>query len=326
MQVSHETEKYRFTASADEDGKRLDSMLAEKLTALSRSLAQKTIDDHRVWVNGRQQKQSYRVSSGDVIEIDIPAPVRLHVEPEDITLEILYEDPWIVVVNKPAGMVVHPACGNYSGTLVNALLYHCTELSGIGGVIRPGIVHRLDKGTSGVLVVAKNDHAHRQLSEQFKQHTVQRTYKALVFGDLQTGAGTIKTLIGRDRANRQKMSAHPKHGREAITHWEIIDNFGGLTMVMARLETGRTHQVRVHLSDLGHPIVGDGVYGSARRIRMIPCKDIQNILAQIKRPLLHANTLRFRHPEKMTDMIFEVPLPNDFAEVVSLIRQQLCFA
>lgn len=326
MQVSHEAQKVQFTVSAEENGRRLDIMLVEKVTTLSRSLAQKAINDRKVWVNRKQQKQSYRVSSGDVIEIYIPAPIRLQAEPEDIALEILYEDPWIVVVNKPAGMVVHPACGNYSGTLVNALLYHCKELSGIGGVIRPGIVHRLDKGTSGVLVVAKNDRAHRHLSEQFKKHTVQRTYKALVLGDMQRGSGTIKSLIGRDRANRQKMSAHPKRGREAITHWEVIDNFGDLTMVMARLETGRTHQVRVHLSNLGYPIVGDSVYGSSKRLRMIQFKDVQDILKQIKRPLLHASTLRFTHPEKMMDMFFEVPLPDDFSRVLSLIRHRSCSA
>jgi 23S rRNA pseudouridine1911/1915/1917 synthase len=315
-----EVKQLQFKVLEEDSGKRLDILLSEKKTLLSRSQVQKAIKDKRVWVNHVNQKASYRVSPGDVIEIDIIDPVPLQAQSENIPVEIVFEDPWIVVVNKPAGMVVHPASGNYSGTLVNALLYHCKTLSGIGGVIRPGIVHRLDKGTSGVLVVAKNDLAHQSLGEQFKKHTVLRRYKALVFGTMDNNSGTIKGLIGRHHIHRKKMSTKPRKGRNAVTHWEVKEEFDSFTFLEATLETGRTHQVRVHLESIGHPVVGDQVYGSSKRLRSVVSKKVLDVLKGINRPLLHAGSLQFVHPEKGAPMAFEAPLPVDFSHVLEVLR------
>ncbi len=313
-------EKLRFTITKESQSKRLDVVLSEQEGLFSRSQVQKAIKDKRVKVNQIIQKASYRVNSGDVIEIDVPDPVPLQTQPENIPIEILFEDSFIIVVNKPAGMVVHPACGNYSGTLVNALLYHCTTLSGIGGVLRPGIVHRLDKGTSGILVVAKNDPAHLNLSGQFKEHTITRRYKALVFGTTAERHGTIKTAIGRDRIHRQKMTTSPRKGREAITHWEVLEEYYNTSLLSVTLETGRTHQVRVHLASIGLPIVGDYVYGSAKRTRAVSIKQVLDVLKGIKRPLLHAGYLEFTHPSTKSPMAFEVPLPDDFAGVLRILQ------
>lgn len=313
-------QKLQFKVLEKDSGKRLDIFLSEKKNLLSRSQIQKAIKEKRVWINQANQKAAYRICSGEVVKINLIDPVPLQTVPENIPIEIIFEDPWIVVVNKPAGMVVHPACGNYSGTLVNALLYHCKTLSGIGGVIRPGIVHRLDKGTSGVLVVAKNDLAHQSLSEQFKKHTVCRKYQALVFGNMDTPAGTIKGLIGRDRIYRKRMSTKPKQGREAVTYWEVKESFHTISHVEATLETGRTHQVRLHLASFGHPIVGDQVYGSSKKLRSIASKKILDVIKGIKRPLLHAGKLGFLHPEKKDLIVFEARLPDDFLHVLNTLR------
>jgi len=312
--------RLQITVSEEDSGMRLDVLLSEK-TLLSRSQAQKAIKDKRVWVNQAVQKASYKISEADVVEVAISAPVPLPAQPENIPVEMLYEDRGIVVVNKPAGMVMHPAAGNYSGTLVNALLYHCKTLAGIGGVVRPGIVHRLDKGTSGVVVVAKNDLAHQSLSEQFKKHTVIRKYKALVFGRMDEPSGTLRSLIGRHSADRKKMSTKPKKGRAAVTHWQIEEAFDGFSLIEARLETGRTHQVRVHLASIDRPIAGDQVYGSSRRLRSVLSKPVQDALKGISRPLLHAGSLEFIHPEKRAPMSFEVPLPEDFLHVLEVLRR-----
>ncbi|MEI6127847.1 MAG: RluA family pseudouridine synthase, partial [Pseudomonadota bacterium] len=205
-------------------------------------------------------------------------------------------DQWVIVVNKPAGMVVHPACGNHTGTLVNALLYHCKTLSGIGGVIRPGIVHRLDKGTTGVLVVAKNDLAHHSLSEQFKNHTVVKKYSALVFGSMEEASGTIRTPIGRHYSDRKKMSTQTRKGRDAVTHWYVKEAFDQLALLAVTIETGRTHQVRVHLSDIGHPLAGDELYGALKKIGSLHVKNVLDALKGLDRPLLHAGHLEFIHP------------------------------
>jgi len=313
-------EQLHITITATDAGRRLDTLLPEKQTDFSRSRVQKAIKEGLVRVNGNNPKPSLLVVEGDRIEIDMPEPVPLEAQGEDIPLEILYEDNWVIVINKPAGMVVHPACGNYSGTLVNALLHHCTNLSGIGGVIRPGIVHRLDKGTSGVLVAAKNDKAHRHLSGQFKEHTVSRKYNALIFGTLPDKTGKIESVIGRHISDRKKMSIHTKQGRPAVTHWRVLESFTGVTLIEAELETGRTHQVRVHLSSINHPVVGDDFYGADKKIKQITAKRMLDLLRSAKRPLLHAYHLTFTHPETGRPMTFEVPAPPDFAEIIATLR------
>ena len=313
-------EQLHILVTESDTGRRLDALVPEKHPDLSRSQVQKAIKLGQVRVNGGSAKASLQVADGDLIEIDIPEPVRLEAIPQDIPLDILYEDEWVVVINKPAGMVVHPACGNYTGTLVNALLHHCTNLSGIGGVIRPGIVHRLDKGTSGVLVVAKNDTAHHSLSNQFREHTVSRKYNALVFGTWPADSGTVQSLIGRHAADRKKMSTQTHHGRNAITHWRVLESFVGLSLVEAVLETGRTHQVRVHFSSNNHPVVGDELYGADKKIKQIASKPVLDLLRTVKRPLLHAYHLTFCHPDTGAPLSFEVPLPDDFADILTPLR------
>ena len=313
-------EQLQLTITATDAGRRLDTLLPEKQPDFSRSQVQKAIKEGLIRVNGKIPKASLLVAEGDCIEIDLPEPIPLEAQGEDIPLEILYEDDWVIVINKPAGMVVHPACGNYTGTLVNALLHHCTNLSGIGGVIRPGIVHRLDKGTSGVLVAAKNDKAHRHLSGQFKEHTVSRKYQALIFGALSEEAGTIESVIGRHVADRKKMSIHTKQGRPAVTHWRVLESFTGVTLVEAELETGRTHQVRVHLSSINHPVVGDDLYGADKKLKQIAAKRMLDLLRSVKRPMLHAFHLTFNHPETGRPMTFEVPAPSDFAGILAALR------
>ena len=309
-----------FAVSVQDSGKRLDIFLAERQALFTRSQVQRAIKDSRIRVDQVLQKASYHVRAGERIEVVLIDPVPLEGQAENIPLEVLYEDAALMVVNKPPGMVVHPACGNYSGTLVNALLHHCTTLSGIGGVLRPGIVHRLDKGTSGILVVAKNDTAHQGLSRQFKLHTIVRRYQALVHGSMSKTAGTIETLIGRHPTQRKKMSALPRRGRQAVTHWKVAEEFAGLTLLEVTLETGRTHQVRVHLSSMGHPVVGDGVYGAGKRKKEICLPGVRKALSEIDRPLLHAGYLQFTHPESQALVEFAVPLPEDFSRVLQAVR------
>ena len=309
-----------FAVSVQDSGKRLDIFLAERQALFTRSQVQRAIKDSRIRVDQIPQKASYHVRAGERIEVVLIDPVPLEGQAENIPLEVLYEDAALMVVNKPPGMVVHPACGNYTGTLVNALLHHCTTLSGIGGVLRPGIVHRLDKGTSGILVVAKNDTAHQGLSRQFKLHTIVRRYQALVHGSMSKTAGTIETLIGRHPTQRKKMSALPRRGRQAVTHWKVAEKFAGLTLLEVTLETGRTHQVRVHLSSMGHPVVGDGVYGAGKRKKEICLPGVRKALSEIDRPLLHAGYLQFTHPESQALVEFAVPLPEDFSRVLQAVR------
>jgi 23S rRNA pseudouridine1911/1915/1917 synthase len=313
-------EQSYITVSQSDACRRLDALIPEKYPDFSRSQIQKAIRLGQVRVNGGSAKPSLLLAEGDRIEIDRADPVPLEAIAQDIPLDILYEDEWVAVINKPAGMVVHPACGNYTGTLVNALLHHCTNLSGIGGVIRPGIVHRLDKGTSGVLVAAKNDKAHHSLSNQFREHTVTRKYNALVFGSWPSDRGTVQSLIGRHVSDRKKMSTQTKHGRHAITHWHVLETFQGVSFVEAVLETGRTHQVRVHFSSMNHPVVGDAVYGADKKIKQIASKRILDLLRTVKRPLLHAYHLTFCHPGTGAPLTFEVPLPADFADMLSQLR------
>lgn len=309
-----------FTVRAEDVGKRLDVFLAEQQALLTRAQVQKAIQEHRVQINGMVRKASYRLRLDEQGVIEIPDPIPLQCQPEALQLTILYEDNDLVVVNKPAGMVVHPACGNYTGTLVNALLYHCTSLSGIGGVLRPGIVHRLDKGTSGILVVAKNDAAHQGLSAQFKDHSIVRKYQALVYGAMEKDSGTIETLIGRHPQSRAKMSAQPKKGKRAITHWRVIEEFLGITLLEVTIETGRTHQVRVHLSHLGHPVLGDSLYGSTKRLKEISTPSVRDAIKRINHPLLHAGYLKFVHPLSSAILDFTTPPPEDFLNLLATLR------
>jgi len=278
---------------------RLD-VFAQKQTGLSRNTVQKLIAAGSVLVNGREAKASYKVCPEDVVEIDIPAAAEMSVEPEDIPLVVFYEDNDLIVVDKPKGMVVHPAPGHYGGTLVNALLYHCHgSLSGIGGIARPGIVHRIDKDTSGLLVAAKNDAAHCNLSAQFAAHSIKRQYAAIVHGGFKHDTGTIDAPIARHPVDRKKMAIHPR-GRRAVTHYRVEKPLGRHTFVKCTLETGRTHQIRVHMASIGHPILGDAVYGSAKN------KDGQT---------LHAEILGFAHPNGRY-MEFESPLPQYFCKIL----------
>lgn len=303
-----EKKEYKFIVKEEYIGKRIDLFLSEKIENISRSQAQKLIDEKNVYVNNKNIKSNYKLRQDDLIEITIPAPVELDIIPEDIDIEIMYEDDDIAVVNKPQGMVVHPAYGNYSGTLVNALLARCKNLSGINGIIRPGIVHRIDKDTSGVLVIAKNDNAHRLLAEQIKEHSVKRVYIAIVEGVVKEDNGKIDLPIGRHPVDRKKMAVVNKNGRNATTHYKVLERFKSNTLIEARLETGRTHQIRVHMSYIGHPLVGDPVYGYKKQH------------FKLNGQVLHAMTLGFIHPSKGEYMEFSAPLPDYFDELIKKLR------
>ena len=293
---------YRYNVGDPYHGLRLDHFLHEQLTERSRSFLQKLIEDRQVLVNDRPAKASYKVHLGDTVSVTISPPRPLATTAEEIPLAIFYEDADLIVVNKPAGMVVHPAAGNYAGTLVNALLHHCRgQLAGIGGVERPGIVHRLDKGTSGCLVVAKTDAAHQALVAQFKERGVTKVYRAVCQGRFQKLAGKIETLIGRSERDRKKMSARVSRGREAVTDYRVVKQAAEWALVELTIHTGRTHQIRVHMAHIGHPVVGDAMYGR---------KDIS-----VDRPLLHAYKLAFAHPRTGQRLEFVAPLPDDMAKL-----------
>lgn len=300
---------------------RIDKYLFEKKIISSRSQISKLISEGYVSVNQNIiLKPSYKVKSGDEIKIQIPDPISAEVIPQDIPLDILYEDKDIIVVNKSAGMVVHPAKGNLDKTLVNALLAHCKDLSGVGGVKRPGIVHRLDKGTSGCLVVAKHDQAHHELSHQFKNHEIEKIYLAFVFGEPTPDKDTIQNLISRSESNRLKYIVHESQGKEAITHYQTVWSERGLSLVKIRIETGRTHQIRVHFTDKGHSLVGDELYGkSSKKIQSLKISsNIKKLLTQLDHPLLHAYSLKFDHPLTKEKLFFKSEIPSDFKEILSL--------
>ena len=295
-------------------GKRLDVYVAER-EELTRSAAAKWIEKGNVLINGAAAEKNYRLREGDEVTVTVPEPIPDKALPEDLPLNIVYEDEHLLVVNKPKGMVVHPAAGNPSGTLVNALLYHCGDsLSGIGGVIRPGIVHRIDKDTSGLLVVAKNDEAHLSLAEQIASHTFERCYHAIALGHLREESGRVEAPIGRHPTDRKKM-AIVKDGRFAATNYRVLERLDGADHIECRLETGRTHQIRVHLRSLGHPLMGDTVYGGGKtRFELSHPSLLQG-------QCLHAKTIAFRHPKSGELLSFDSPLPDEFQKLLTLLRR-----
>ncbi len=296
-----------ITAETEDAGTRADVFLAAKM-GVSRSNMQKLLEDGRVKRGEKIIKANYKVRAGEMFVVDIPEPEPIEAVPENIPLDIIYEDDDVVVLNKARGMVVHPAPGNYTGTLVNALLYHCSNLSGINSAIRPGIVHRLDKDTSGIMIVAKNDAAHISLSQQIQSKTAVRTYLAVVRGNIKTDSGTIETQIARDKTDRKKMAVVKEGGRDAITDYEVLERFGKYTLVRCKLRTGRTHQIRVHMEYLGYPLVGDPKYS--------PMKTPFGIKGQA----LHSHTLEFTHPRTGERMKFEAPLPEDMHKIITRLH------
>lgn len=298
-----------FYVTEEEESERIDKYIAVLSNDFSRSFIQKLIKEGAVLVNGKAVKSSFTITPGDEILLQIPALTLPEALPEDIPLDILYEDAHIVIVNKPKGMVVHPAAGHYSGTLVNALLYHCKdELSGINGVLRPGIVHRIDKDTTGVLVVCKTDEAHASLAEQLKEHSITRKYRAIVHGNLKEDVGTIDAPLGRHPVERKKMAIMP-NGKRAVTHYKVLERLKGYTYVECQLETGRTHQIRVHMASKGNPLLGDTVYGPSK------CP-VNGLIGQT----LHAMVLGFLHPVTGNYVEFEAPLPEYFQSLLGRYR------
>lgn len=295
----------------EDDEERLDSYLAKELNEVSRTYIQRLIKDGKVLVNQKESKPRYLIKEGDYIKVELPEPKVLDISAENIPLDIIFEDKDLAVINKPQGMVVHPAPGNYQGTLVNALLYHLDSLSSINGIIRPGIVHRLDKDTSGILVVAKNDTTHKILSEALKERVVKREYIALVHGNLKNDEGTINAPIGRHSVDRKKMSVTDKNSKDAITYYRVLERFNKYTLVQANLETGRTHQIRVHLSYVNHPIVGDPVYSN-----------IKNDFG-LHTQMLHARRIGFVHPITKAYMEFEAELPENFKLVIKALENKI---
>ncbi len=302
-------ETMTFTIETEEAGQRVDAFLANACEDFSRSAIQKWIGSGLVQVDCKPVKANYKLRAGDFLKMTVPENKEVEIMPENIPLDILYEDDDLIVVNKPKGMVVHPAAGHTSGTLVNALMYHCGDsLSGINGELRPGIVHRIDKDTSGVLMVAKNDKTHRALAEQLAVHSITRKYRAIVMNGFSEEKGTVDAPIGRNSLDRKKMAVTPKHSRHAVTHWRVLEKFGQLNLIEAQLETGRTHQIRVHMAYIGHPLLGDTVYGAKKQP------------FQTEGQVLHAMVLGFIHPTSGEYMEFEAPLPAYFAALLERLR------
>lgn len=303
--------EYR-NVSATYQGQRIDQFLAEqKDLEISRNYAAKLIKDGKITIDGKAVKASYKVKGDDQICIDLPDPVALDVEPEDIPLDIVYEDKDLLIVNKPKGMVVHPAAGHYQGTLVNAIMHHCgSELSSINGVMRPGIVHRIDKNTTGLLVICKNDHTHKSLAEQLKEHSITRKYVAIVCGNIKEDEGTVDAPLGRSQKDRKKQAIDEVNGRHAVTHFRVLERFGEYTLVECVLETGRTHQIRVHMASIGHPVLGDDVYG--------PKKCPFTLEGQC----LHAKVLGFMHPGTQRYVEFDSELPDYMVRLINRLRKR----
>ena len=294
-----------LTLTADRDGERADAFLARSVPELTRSAAQRLLERGAVLLDGRAVKKNDRLSPGAELSLTLPDPEPVDVRPQDIPLDVVFEDGDVIVVNKPKGLVVHPAPGHSDGTLVNALLYHCgTSLSGINGQLRPGIVHRIDRDTSGLIIAAKHDRAHLALAAQLQDHSLARTYEAVAVGSLKEDSGTVSAPIGRHPVDRKRMAVDPKNGREAVTHWSVLARYPGYTHVECRLETGRTHQIRVHLASTGHPLLGDTVYGAK--------KPVPGLAGQC----LHARRLRFVHPSTGKPVELDCPLPPWFQAVL----------
>ena len=305
-----EQDIYEYLVKDSDAGQRIDKLLSIQLTDFSRSYIQKLLSNRAVLIHGQPIKSNYKVKEGDYIQVEIPEPEVLDVQPENIPLDIVYEDTDILIINKPKGMVVHPAAGHYSGSLVTAILYHCQDdLSTINGVLRPGIVHRIDMDTTGLLVICKNNMAHQSLAEQLKVHSITRKYTAIVYDNIPEDNGTIHKTIGRHPVDRKKQAVNVRNGRDAITHYRVLERFGGkYTMVECQLETGRTHQIRVHMASIHHPLLGDTVYG--------PSKDPFHLQGQT----LHAGVLGFIHPRTGKYVEFHSELPEYFQNLILMLR------
>ena len=298
--------------TAEESGERIDALLARTLPSLSRSQVQKLLEQGMVTLNGRELKKNFRCSAGEGYEVILPEPAELPLIPQNIPLDVVYEDGDLIVINKPRGLVVHPAPGHPDGTLVNALLWHCGDsLSGIGGQRRPGIVHRIDKDTSGLLIVAKNDFAHQGLSAQLADHSLCREYEALVRGNFKQDCGTVDKPIGRHPVDRKRMAVTEKNAKQAVTHWQLLASYRGYSHILCRLETGRTHQIRVHMASIGHPLLGDFTYGAPS-----PEKGLEG-------QCLHARRLRFVHPRTGEHVLLETELPAYFTDVLARLGPKI---
>ncbi len=303
-------EQLEFVIDSQENGIRIDRFLAEKCEDYSRSYLQKLLKDGMVSVNGTAVKANYKVQEEEHVLLTLPDPKELSILPEEIPLDVLYEDEYLLVVNKPKNMVVHPSAGHMEGTLVNAVLAHCHgKLSGINGVLRPGIVHRIDKDTTGALLICKDDVTHRALAEQLKEHSIKRRYRAIVYGSFKEDEGVVEGPIGRHPVDRKKMAINYKNGKDAVTHYRVLERFGNAAYLECRLETGRTHQIRVHLSSIGHPLLGDEVYGSG--------KNPYHLQGQA----LHAMVLGFIHPRTGKYLELEAPLPDYFVNLLNKLRK-----
>jgi 23S rRNA pseudouridine1911/1915/1917 synthase len=321
LSTQNEAGKYFSIQVMEKDrGRRLDQFLSGTTLNLSRSQAKNLIEKHLIFLNQKPTKSSVHVKTGDIVSGYLPEPEPLSLKPEPLPLAILYEDPSFIVIDKPSGMVVHPAYGNPSGTLVNALLYHCKDLAGINGVLRPGIVHRLDKDTSGVMVVAKDDEAFHHLTRQFKNRTVEKVYWAIVYGKFGQNEGLIDSAIGRHPSERKRMSTRAKKGRAAVTRWKKAEEFDSCTLLEIFPQTGRTHQIRVHLSSIGHPVLGDPLYGRKGRPGTIHDPALKDCVKRMNRQALHARRLKFDHPRTGERVQFVSPVPQDMKEVLEWLR------
>ena len=300
-----------FEVLSEDADSRIDRYLAQQMPDQSRSFLQKLIREEQITVNGRPVKANYRLQPEDQVLVIVPDPQLPDILPENIPLDILYEDSDVLVINKPKGMVVHPAAGHYTNTVVNAVMYHCQgNLSGINGVMRPGIVHRIDMDTTGAIVICKNDQAHQSLAQQLKEHSITRSYQAIVWNNLKEDEGTVDRPIGRHPVDRKKMAVNEKNGKPAVTHYRVLERFGRFTYIECRLETGRTHQIRVHMASIGHPLLGDEVYGPSGKQPF-----------RLQGQCLHAMTLGFRHPSTGEYVEFEAPLPEYFTQLLKNFRK-----
>jgi 23S rRNA pseudouridine1911/1915/1917 synthase len=313
----------KIILQVDSTGDRIDRFIASRTDRLSRQKIIELIKGSKILLNGAPTEPSKRIKTGDVISIEIPDPERIEIVPQEIPFNILYEDEDLIIIDKPANLVVHPACGHRDNTLVNALLFRVKNLSTLGGDIKPGIVHRLDKGTSGLMIVAKNDSIHYKLAKMFERHTIKKFYRLITFSVPRPLSATIETLYGRDPENRKRFTSKVKEGKKAITIYNTLETFGDrASYVEAQIVTGRTHQIRVHFSEMGCPIIGDDFYGNKRRIRVFEYEDVRERIESLTRPMLHSFRLEFTHPIKQRWMVIEADLPSDFLGVLNILRER----